>query len=364
MLYHLFTSLADSVSVFNVFRYLSFRSGLAILTALVISFAVGDRLILWLKNKQGNGQPIREDGPETHLRSKRGTPTMGGALILLSLGSATLLWADLTNPYIWIAIAVTLSFGAIGLLDDYLKVTRAHAGQGVPGRLRLSVEAVIVIVAAVAVAVIGPDELAYTLAFPVFKNALLYLGPVLFAAFAIPVVAGAANAVNLTDGLDGLAIVPVMIAAACFAAIAYLTGNAVFAEYLQIHYVSGAGELAVLCSALVGASLGFLWFNAPPAMIFMGDTGALACGALLGTVAVITRHEIVLAIIGGLFVAEALSVMIQVLWFKKTGNRIFLMAPFHHHFEKKGWSEPKIVIRFWIIAVICALAGLSTLKLR
>ncbi|MGR4001087.1 MAG: phospho-N-acetylmuramoyl-pentapeptide-transferase, partial [Alphaproteobacteria bacterium] len=239
MLYHIFLSLADNFSALNVFRYLSFRSGLAILTALTISFTIGDKLILWLKAKQGNGQPIREDGPESHLQSKRGTPTMGGALILLSFGSATLLWADLTNPYIWITIAVTFSFGTIGLIDDYLKVTHAHASQGIPGKIRLLAETTIAVIASIAIAALGPNELAYSLAFPIFKNALLYLGPILFTIFTIPVIVGASNAVNLTDGLDGLAIVPVMIAAASFAAIAYLTGNAVFADYLQIHYING-----------------------------------------------------------------------------------------------------------------------------
>ena len=364
MLYHLSLWLSESISGFNVFRYLTFRSGLAVMTALIIAFACGGPLIAWLKKHQTEGQPIREDGPESHLKSKRGTPTMGGALILLSFSVATLLWGDLTNLYVWIALFVTLSFGLIGFADDYLKIARASAVGGVPGRVRLLLEALVALVAVSAISLAGPEELAWRLAFPVFKDWLLYLGPIVFTLFAAFVIVGASNSVNLTDGLDGLAIVPIMIAAACFAGIAYLVGNSFFADYLQIHYVEGVGELAILCSAMVGAGLGFLWFNAPPAAVFMGDTGSLACGALLGTVAVIARHEIVLAIIGGLFVAEALSVMVQVFFYRTTKRRVFLMAPFHHHFEKKGWSEPTIVVRFWIIAVICALIGLSTLKLR
>ncbi len=362
MLHNLLTPLSDEFIFFNLFRYLTFRSGAAVLTALVISFLLGPPLIAWLKKKQREGQPIREDGPEGHQLTKKGTPTMGGVLILLALSISTLLWADLTNGFVWVVLFITLGFGAVGFADDYLKLTRRNH-KGVPGRVRLAAEGAIALVAAVWVISLTTEGLETALAVPVFKDLLLDLGWA-FLALSVLVIVGSSNAVNLTDGLDGLAIVPVMIAAGCFALIAYLVGNVVFAEYLQIHYVQGTGELAVFCAGLVGASLGFLWFNAPPAMVFMGDTGSLSCGGALGGIAVITKHELVLAIIGGLFVLETVSVIVQVLSFKLTGRRIFRMAPLHHHFEKKGWREETIVVRFWIIAAILALIGLSTLKLR
>ncbi len=362
MLYLLLTPLADEVIFFNLFRYLTFRSGGAVLTALLIAFILGPRIIAWLKAKQKEGQPIREDGPEGHLLTKKGTPTMGGVLILLAVAISTLLWADLSNHYVWIVLLVTGGFGLIGFFDDYKKLTsRSH--HGLPGKLRLALEIGISLAAAIWLTAVSPEELQYQLALPVLKDVLIYLSWA-FLALAAFVVVGSANSVNLTDGLDGLAIVPVMIAAGCFGFISYLVGNAVFAEYLGLHLVPGAGELAVFCAALVGASLGFLWFNAPPAMVFMGDTGSLSCGGALGSIAVITRHELVLAIIGGLFVLETVSVIVQVASFKLTGKRVFRMAPLHHHFEKKGWAEPTIVIRFWIIASVLALIGLSTLKLR
>ncbi len=362
MLYHLLYPLADEFNVLNLFRYITFRTGGAILTAMVLSFVIGQPLIDWLRAKQGKGQPIREDGPEGHLLSKRGTPTMGGFLILLGIGVGTLLWADLSNRYVWVVLLVTFGFGLIGFYDDYLKVTKQNP-KGVPGKLKLALQVVIAGVAAVWINQIGTAPLNTSLTVPFFKDVLLNFGWFMmpFAAF---VMIGASNAVNLTDGLDGLAIVPVMIAAASFGLICYLVGNTVFANYLQIHNVAGAGELAVFCGALVGAGIGFLWFNAPPAMVFMGDTGSLSLGGALGTVSVIVKHELVLAIIGGLFVLETVSVMVQVASFKLTGKRVFRMAPLHHHYEKKGWKEPTIVIRFWIVAVILALAGLSTLKLR
>jgi phospho-N-acetylmuramoyl-pentapeptide-transferase len=362
MLYNLLTPLAEDYTVFNLFRYLTFRSGAAVVTALVISFMFGPSVIAWLKSKQPQGQPIRDDGPEGHLLTKQGTPTMGGVLILLAVSISTLLWADLTNPYVWIVIGVTLGFGALGFVDDYLKLTR-RSSRGMPAKLKLGGQLTIALAAALLVMHLAPDTLDTNLAVPFFKNLLIELSW-FFVPFAMCVMVGASNAVNLTDGLDGLAIVPVMIASGCFALIAYLVGNAVFAEYLQIHYVPGTGELAVLCGALVGASLGFLWFNAPPAMVFMGDTGSLSCGAALGAISVVAKHEIVLAIVGGLFVLETVSVIVQVASFKLTGRRVFRMAPLHHHFEKKGWKEPTIVIRFWIIASILAIAGLATLKLR
>jgi len=362
MLFNLLAPLASEVQVFNLFRYLTFRSGGAVLTALLISFLLGPSVIRWLNSKQGDGQPIRLDGPENHLLTKKGTPTMGGVLILLALVISTLLWADLNNRYVWVVLWVTIGYGVVGFGDDYLKLTKRNS-KGLPGKLKLALQIGIAVIAALAISAILPVELQTHLAVPFFKDVLIQLGP-FFAPFAVLVMVGASNAVNLTDGLDGLAIVPVMIVAGCLALIAYLVGNSVFAGYLQIHYVPGCGELAVFCGALVGASLGFLWFNAPPAMVFMGDTGSLSVGGALGTISVIVKHELVLMIIGGLFVLETVSVIMQVASFKLTGRRVFKMAPLHHHFEKKGWAEPTIVIRFWIIASILALAGLSTLKVR
>ncbi len=368
MLYHLFVQLSEDVQVFNVFRYLTFRGGAATMTSLIICFLIGPRIINWLKSKQGEGQPIREDGPESHLITKKGTPTMGGVMILISVSLATLLWADLFNPYVWIVLMVTVGFGLVGFADDYAKVTQSSSS-GVSSRVRLGIEGVIAVVAVLGIMYVAGGEegptggTAASVAFPFFKDFFVNLGW-FFVPFGMFVIVGAANAVNLTDGLDGLAIVPVMIAAACFGIITYIIGRADFSEYLQLIYVPGTGEVVVFCGALLGAGLGFLWFNAPPAMVFMGDTGSLSLGAALGSISVAIKHEIVLAIIGGIFVMEALSVMMQVASFKLTGKRVFRMAPIHHHFEKLGWKEPTIVIRFWIIAVVLAMVGLSTLKLR
>ncbi|MEE9140422.1 MAG: phospho-N-acetylmuramoyl-pentapeptide-transferase [Alphaproteobacteria bacterium] len=362
MFYNLLSPLADQIPVFNLFRYLTFRTGGAVLTALLVSFLLGPIVIDWLRRHQGEGQPIRTDGPEHHVIAKAGTPTMGGVLILLAVTVSTLLWTDLTNGYVWAVSVVTIGFGLIGFVDDYLKLKR-RSSHGLPGWIKLVAQAAIALLAAVWIMRLTNPDLATSLAVPFFKNLLIDLGW-LFAALAVFVMVGASNAVNLTDGLDGLAIGPVMITAGCFTLIAYLVGNSVFSNYLQLHYVAGAGELAVFCGALVGAGLGFLWYNAPPAMVFMGDTGSLAMGGALGAIGVVTKHELVLAIIGGLFVLETASVIAQVVSFKLTGRRVFRMAPLHHHFEKKGWAEPTIVIRFWIIASILALIGLSTLKLR
>jgi len=363
MLYHLLFPLADDVSAFNLFRYLTFRTGGAVLTALVISFLLGSPMIRLLRSQQGEGQPIRDDGPEGHPLTKKGTPTMGGFLILIALSVATLLWADLSNRYVWAVLLVTLGFGGIGFVDDYLKLNR-RSSDGLSTKIKFFAELVIGCLIGWWILEISQNSpIASSLAIPFLKNYLVELGW-FFIPFTALVIVGSSNAVNLTDGLDGLAIVPAMIVAACLALIAYLVGNSVFAGYLQIHGVPGAGELTVFCGALVGASLGFLWFNAPPAMVFMGDTGSLSVGGALGAVSVITKHELVLAIIGGLFVLETISVIVQVASFKMTGRRVFRMAPLHHHYEKKGWKEPTIVIRFWIIAMILALVGLSTLKLR
>ncbi len=364
MLFNLFARFAHESAFFNIFRYITFRTGGALLTALIICFFAGPAIIRWLKSKQGSGQPIRDDGPASHI-IKSGTPTMGGIMILLAIGISTLLWADLTNRYVWLVLLVTLGFGMIGFADDYLKLTKRNT-KGLSSRIRLVAEFTISLAAgwcAMQWLPTLPSDIHSHLIFPVFKNAVFDLGW-LFIPFVMFVIVGAANSVNFTDGLDGLAIVPIMIAALCFGIITYLVGNIKFADYLQLHAVPGAGELSIICGALVGASLGFLWFNAPPAQVFMGDTGSLAAGGLLGSIAVVTKHEIVLAIIGGLFVVETLSVVIQVCYYKLTKKRIFLMAPLHHHFEKLGWQEPTIVIRFWIIACILALVGLSTLKLR
>lgn len=362
MLYNLLYPLAGHVHVFNLFRYITFRAGGACLTALILSFWLGPKIIRQLKAMQRGGQPIRADGPERHLIEKKGTPTMGGVLILLALGLSTLLWADLANGYVWAALLVTFGYGAIGFADDFLKLTKRNT-KGVPGRVRLLGEAVIGLIAALWMIHLMPPAIATDLAVPLFKNLLIPFG-VFFPLVALFVMMGAANAVNFTDGLDGLATVPTMIAAAVFALIAYLVGNKIFAGYLEINFVPGVGELAVFLSALIGAGMGFLWFNAPPAAVFMGDTGSLALGGALGAVAVATKNEIVLAIVGGLFVVETISVIVQVFWYKRTGRRVFLMAPLHHHFEKKGWAEPTIVIRFWIISMILGLAGLATLKIR
>lgn len=360
-MFYFLSQTAETLPVFNLFRYITVRTGGAMMTAMLLVFLFGPLIITWLRNRQGKGQPIRSDGPVTHM-AKQGTPTMGGLIILLALITSALLWANLTSPYVWIVLLVTVSFGAIGFYDDYLKVSQA-SHKGFSGKARLTLEAIIAGSAAFAVMAIGDEPFSSSLTFPFFKDLVWNLGW-FFIPFAICVIAGAGNAVNLTDGLDGLAIVPVMIAAGSFGIIAYLSGNVLFADYLQIHHVLGSGELAVLCGALIGAGLGFLWYNAPPAAIFMGDTGSLALGGMIGAIAVSTKHEIVLAIIGGLFVLEAMSVIIQVASYKLTGKRVFRMAPIHHHFEQLGWTEPQVVIRFWIISVVLALIGLSTLKLR
>ena len=362
MLYYLI-GFSDQFGALNVFRYITFRTGGAIMTAMVFMFIFGPGLISALRVRQGKGQPIREDGPASHLLEKQGTPTMGGVMILMAWSTATLLWSNLSNHYVWIVFWVTMLFGLIGFYDDFLKVTKQSADHAFSGKIRLTLEVIIAGAASWLVMSLGKEPFSSSLTIPFLKDTLIYLGP-FFVIVGTLTIVGTGNAVNLTDGLDGLAIVPVMIAAATFALIAYLVGNVNFSEYLQIHYVAGTGELTVLCGALLGAGLGFLWFNAPPAMIFMGDTGSLALGGLLGSVAMVTKHELVLAIVGGLFVLEAVSVIVQVASFKMTGKRVFRMAPLHHHFEQKGWKEPTIVIRFWIISVVLALIGLATLKLR
>ena len=354
-------ALAEDAQFFNVFRYITFRTGGAMITSFIVVFLFGPAIISNLRIRQGRGQPIRADGPQTHFK-KAGTPTMGGLMILSGFLVATLLWADLTNIYVWTVLVVTMGFGTIGFYDDYLKVTK-QSHMGFSGKLRLAFEFVIAAVASVMMIYAQTGTFATSLSIPFVKALLVDLGW-FYAVFAAFVIVAAGNAVNLTDGLDGLAIMPIMIAAGAFGLIAYLAGNTNFANYLQIHYVIGTGELAVVCGAVIGAGLGFLWFNAPPAAIFMGDTGSLALGGLVGTIAVATKHELVLAVIGGLFVIEALSVIIQVASFKLTGKRVFLMAPIHHHFEKLGWTESQVVVRFWIIALLLAFVGLSTLKLR
>ena len=360
MLYWLH-SLSDGGDFFNLFRYITFRSGGAFMTALLFGFLFGKPLINVLRRKQGKGQPIRDDGPEGHF-AKAGTPTMGGLLIVGALVTSTLLWARLDNPFVWLVLFVTLAFGLIGFADDYAKVSKQTVA-GVSGKMRLAIGFVIAGIASYWATVSHPDALQYQLAMPVLKDTLLNLG-IFFIPFAMFVIVGAANAVNLTDGLDGLAIMPIMIGAAALGVLAYAVGRVDFTQYLDVHYIPDAGEMFIFSMGLIGAGLGFLWYNAPPAAIFMGDTGSLALGGGLGAIAVTIKHELVWMIIGGVFVAEALSVMIQVFWFKRTGRRVFLMAPIHHHFEKKGWAESQIVIRFWIIALILAMIGLATLKVR
>ena len=357
----LLVGFADQVSAFNVFRYITFRTGGALITSALIVFLFGPAIIDSLRLRQGKGQPIRADGPQTHFK-KAGTPTMGGLMMLSGIIGSVLLWGNFSSTLVWVVLMVTLGFGAIGFYDDYLKVTK-QSHMGFSGKARLAAEFAIAGLAAWMIMRAGTAPFSSSLTFPFVKDLVIDLG-ILFIPFAAFVMVGAGNAVNITDGLDGLAIVPVMVAAASFGAIAYLAGNAVFADYLQIHFTPGTGELSVVLGAVIGAGLGFLWFNAPPAAIFMGDTGSLALGGLIGAVAVAAKHEIVLIIIGGLFVVEIMSVIIQVGWFKLTGKRVFLMAPIHHHFEKLGWTESQVVIRFWIISVVLALIGLSTLKLR
>ena len=362
MLPDLFIHLSSEYQFFNLFRYITFRSGGAIITSLLFSLIFGNTFIKFLKSYQKNGQPIRKDGPSNHMLLKTGTPTMGGALILLSFVISTLLWVPLSNPYLWPVLLIAISFGIIGGIDDWLKI-KNNSSDGMKGRQKILLQILFALICITILVELSPDKIRYGVAIPFFKDTLLYLG-FFYIPFSVFVIVGASNAVNLTDGLDGLAIVPVMIVATCFALIAYLCGNINFSNYLQIHYISGTGDLAIVCSSLIGAGLGFLWFNAPPAKVFMGDTGSLALGGSLGAISVAPRHELVLAIAGGLFVVETISVIMQVISFKLTGKRIFLMAPLHHHFEKQGWAESTIVIRFWIISVILALISLSTLKLR
>jgi len=361
MLYFL-GQLGESLAAFNVFRYITFRTAGAVVTALFFVFLFGPGMIAGLRVRQGRGQPIREDGPQSHLLTKKGTPTMGGLMILSGALTSILLWSNLANGYVWCVLFVTAAFGAIGFYDDYLKVKRM-SHNGFSGRQRLVLEAIVAAIACYFISILGEPATSTSLFFPFVKGLAINLGWffVLFGAF---VVVAAGNSVNLTDGLDGLAIVPVMVAAACFGLIAYLVGSVTYSDYLLINYVPGTAELSVVCGALIGAGLGFLWFNAPPAQIFMGDTGSLALGGALGTIAVATKHEIVLGIIGGLFVLEAVSVIVQVTSFKLTGKRVFRMAPIHHHFEHLGWTESQVVIRFWIISFVLALIGLSSLKLR
>jgi len=356
-MFYLLAQWLEFEGIFNVFRYLSFRSGAAVSTSLFIGLLIGPKFINMLRMRQGKGQPIREDGPITHLK-KAGTPTMGGLMILISVVLSLLLWMDLSNIFVWACIFVTLGFGAIGFMDDYDKVRKA-SHKGIPGRVRLLLEFVIAGFATWLIV----QQIGTSLYVPFFNDVQIDLG-YFYIPFALFVIVGAGNAVNLTDGLDGLATMPVVIASATFLVLVYLSGNAVFSEYLGIPFVRGAGELAIFCACVIGACLAFLWFNAPPAAVFMGDTGSLALGGALGAIAVSIHHEIVLALVGGLFVLEAVSVIVQVFFFKRTGRRVFRMAPIHHHFEQLGWSESTIVIRFWIISLVLALAGLATLKLR
>ena len=360
-MFYWLTILSDGGDFFNLFRYITFRAGGAFITSLIFGFVFGKPLINLLRRKQGRGQPIRTDGPESHF-SKVGTPTMGGAMILGALLVSTVLWARLDNMFVWVVLFVTVSFGIIGFADDYAKVSTQNT-TGVSSKVRLGLGFIVALIASIAASQLHPGGLSLQVAIPIMKDTLIPFG-ILFFPFAMLVIVGTANAVNLTDGLDGLAIMPVMIAAAALGVLAYAVGRVDFTQYLDVHYVPGTGELFVFCMALIGGGLGFLWYNAPPAAIFMGDTGSLALGGALGSIAVLTKHEIVWMIIGGVFLAEALSVIIQVFWFKRTGKRVFLMAPIHHHFEKKGYAESQIVIRFWIIALVLAMIGLATLKVR
>ena len=361
MLYSFLISLVDQFSALNVFRYLTFRTGLSLMSSMIIVFAIGEIFIKFIESHKITG-PIRDDGPEDHIIKKVGTPTMGGVLILIGIIFGTLLWADLTNSYIWVLIFVATSFGLLGAMDDYLKIKHNNS-RGIPSGKKIILQIILSTIAVLMLMKFGDNEHLKKLYFPFFKNLTIHLG-LFFIPFAIFVVVGSSNAVNLTDALDGLATVPVMLAALSFTLICYVVGNTVFAEYLQIPYIADVGEASVFCGSIVGACLGFLWFNAPPAKIFMGDTGSLSLGGSLGAISLISKHEIVLGIVGGLFVLETASVIIQVIYFKLTGKRVFMMAPLHHHFEKKGWAESTIVIRFWIISIILALIGLATLKLR
>ncbi len=361
MLYNLLTSYSETYSFLNFFNFLTVRTGLAIITSMVIVFLIGDKFINYFSTKNITN-PIREDGPKNHLIKKIGTPTMGGLLILIGLFTGVLLWSDLTNPYNWLLIFITFSFGTLGAFDDYKKI-KNKSSHGISSKFKFLIQIFLSLISLIILYIFIDSDLTNNLYFPFLKNLVINLGW-FFIPFYLFVIVGSSNAVNLTDGLDGLATVPVILVAGCFAFISYVSGNIIFADYLLIPYIKGVGEVSVFCGAIIGASIGFLWFNAPPAKIFMGDTGSLALGGSLGAVGVVTKHEIVLAITGGLFVLEAVSVIVQVVSFKLTGKRIFMMAPIHHHFEKKGWPESTVVIRFWIISLILAMIGLATLKLR
>ena len=361
MLFSLFSNLVDTFSFFNVFKYLTVRTGLSMFTSMIVVFIVGNPLINYFSVKQIHN-PIRDDGPSEHIVKKIGTPTMGGLMILLGVFSGVLLWGDLSNPYNWFLIYIAGSFGLLGAYDDYKKIMKNNSS-GVSSKFKIVIQIILALIGILIIYFFSESDEINNLYFPFFKNLVINLGW-FFIPFYLFVLVGSSNAVNLTDGLDGLATVPVILVAACFAFISYVSGNIVFSEYLQIPYIEGVGEASIFCGSMIGACLGFLWFNAPPAKIFMGDTGSLSLGGSLGAVGIITKHEIVLAITGGLFVLEAISVIAQVISFKLTGKRIFKMAPIHHHFEKKGWPESTVVIRFWIISIILAMIGLATLKLR
>ena len=361
MLYNFLISLVDQFSVLNVFRYLTFRTGLSVMSSMIIVFLIGGPFIKFIESRKITG-PIRDDGPIGHIIKKTGTPTMGGLLILIGMLFGTLLWADLKNPYVWVLLMVATSFGMLGAIDDYLKIKHNNS-RGISSGMKIISQVMLSVIAVYLLIKFGDSNHLKNIYFPFFKNFAIHLG-LFFIPFAIFVIVGTSNAVNLTDGLDGLATVPVMLAALSFTLICYVVGNTVFSNYLQIPYIPNVGEASIFCGSMVGSCLGFLWYNAPPAKIFMGDTGSLSLGGSLGAVSLISKHEIVLGIIGGLFVLETASVIIQVISFKLTGKRVFMMAPLHHHFEKKGWAESTIVIRFWIISIILALIGLATLKLR
>ena len=361
MLYSFILELIGQYSFLNVFKYLTFRTGLAIFTSMVVVLLIGTPFIKFFSARQIL-DPIREDGPTDHIVKKIGTPTMGGVLILIGLFSGILLWGDLSNIYIWFLLFIVTSFGLLGAYDDYKKIKFKNS-TGISFKFKIISQITIAALGILMISHFSQNDELTNLYFPFFKNLIINLGW-FFVPFSVFIIVGSSNAVNLTDGLDGLATVPVILVAGCFAFISYVTGNIVFSEYLQITYIKGMGEASVFCGSIIGACLGFLWFNAPPAKIFMGDTGSLALGGSLGAVGIITKHEIVLAITGGLFVLEAVSVIVQVMSFKLTGKRVFRMAPIHHHFEKKGWAESTVVIRFWIISIILAMIGLATLKLR
>ena len=361
MIYYISLFFIEQFSFLNIFKYLTFRASGAFITSILISFLLGPQLIRYFKIKQKLGQPIRNDGPKWQIEAKKGTPTMGGALILLALTVSVLLWTDIYNIYTWLILFTTLSFGLVGFIDDYLKL-KNYSFKGLSGKIKIIIQSIVAFIFCYLLLVFS-EQSNTQLLFPIFKNLYLDLGYFWFI-FGMLVIVGSSNSVNLTDGLDGLAIVPIMIVLATFSIICYLVGNAIYSDYLNITYISGVGEIAVFCAAFIGAGLGFLWFNAPPAKIFMGDTGSLASGAAIGAISVTSKNELILLVAGGLFVLEAISVIVQVLSYKITGKRVFRMAPLHHHFEQKGWSESTIVIRFWIISILLAMISLITFKIR